>query len=1851
MIENTSDASNTANKSNTSDDPANLSATQKRALLAKLLRDKAQARESYVPISHNQKALWFLAQLAPESAAYNLLYSARITAEIDSTALQRAVEKIAVRYPQLTATFISRNGSKNGEPRQKLVSNGVIPFEQIKATSWSLEQLQHYLIEESNRPIDIERGPMLRIMLFKRSLDDYVLAFIAHHIAVDFWALDMLVDELSILYVGEKTGLDAPLAPVGPQHNEYVRWQSEMLAGAEGERHWQYWRETLKGELPVLSLPLDGPRPTKQTYKGASHYFAIDSQVTRQLRKLAQEERVTLFMLMLAAYYALLYRLTNQQDIIVGTPALGRSKSEWEHVIDYLANPVMTRGQLDAELTFKSLLEQVRQQVFNALEHQDFPFPLIVERLQPRRDPSYAAIYQTLFIWDRPAKHSLKDLLRGAQADTHSDFLQRANQESLSFEPFAYGQQGAQLDLALTIFEIDGELTADFRYNTDLFNAATVERFADYFQVILAGIVANAEQKVLELPLLSEKERLTMLVDWNDTQANYPQNLCLHEFIEVQASQVPDRTALLFEDRSLGYRELNEAANKLAHRLRTMGVGPDMLVGVCMERSLEMVVALLGVLKAGGAYVPLDPSYPEERLSYMLQDAQVSVLLTQARFVKHLPAIEKTLCLDAGWDADWPEATDNLSTEVQPRNLAYMIYTSGSTGRPKGVMNTHQGIVNRLYWMQQHYHLSVQDRVLQKTPFSFDVSVWEFFWPLLAGTTLVIARPGGHQNPTYLADLIAEQRITTLHFVPSMLQAFLQEPQLERCASLRRVICSGEALTRDLQDRFFAVFPRGVQLHNLYGPTEAAVDVTYWECQPADTATTVPIGRPIANTQIYIVNEALQPTPVGVAGELLIGGVNLARGYYQRPELTAEKFIRDPFSVVEDARVFRTADLARYRSDGAIEFLGRIDHQVKIRGFRIELGEIEAALSGHAAIKEAVVTAREDMPGNKRLIAYLVPHTSAVQPSIEALRAFLKTSLPDYMIPAAFMFMEAFPLSPNGKINRNVLPIPDSERPQLQAAYVAPRTPLERQLAEIWSRILDIDRIGVHDNYFDLGGASIQGLEIIAQANDAGIPLKTEMLFEFQTIAELAAAVTEHAPSQEPAAEQALQAQAVEDIAAMPASEAAQVHVGQSMPLPAFKNTIIESLGTYLPPKVVTSAEVLQDCRVPIQFPLDRLTGVRSRRMAGETEFSFDIARQAVEDCFKNSRYRPEDIDMIVCGNISRCNGPNFQFTFEPNTAIQLKQYFGMSNAIAFDVSNACTGLFTAINITDAFLKTGTIRRGLVVSGEYISHLILTAQKEIESYMDSRLACLTVGDAGAALILESSADQKVGFHEFEMYTVSRYSEACIGKATEREHGGAIMYTDAVTVSAVNMKQAVAHAGMVLERAQWPKNSFQHVIVHQTSKTTIKDAAREINRYFGEEVCDPDSVIYNIEERGNTATTTHMIAVMDFIRNGRIKTGDNAIFGITGSGATIGTAIYTFDDLPDRIRQREAGTHPQGARLRDMPQKVVEQSLIPTPNDALASTFGQVVGEETDKFIPRLPAMRRIQVESSGIVPADLKVAKNSLDLLEVAALNCLADSAYSKSDIDLLVYSGVYRDDFISEPAIAALLAGKLEMNDEIETQQDKKTFALDLFNSSLGTLDACYAAIGMMHARKITNALIVASEVENNRQLGVAGRVGIEETGSALILNESADGKTGFGQFMFKHFPEYAGAVSSHTVVRNGKMILDMQQDPELEQYYLRCIQETVREFLQREELDLTQVRVILPPQISSVFNVALAAGLHIGADKMVDVNGEHDLFTSSLPYALHHVRKQRLAKAGDIGLIISVGSGIQVGCATYYF
>jgi amino acid adenylation domain-containing protein len=938
------------------------------------------------------------------------------------------------------------------------------------------------LIEaELFRPFDLSTGPVIRATLVRMSDNDNVLLLVIHHIVTDVWSRGLLHRDLAAFFTEAVTGQAAALPPLPIQYADFAMWQRQWFQGEVLEEQLGYWRKQLAG-VPHLALPTDRPRPPVQTHAGERHEFLVNQTVTEALRRLGRENGGTLATTLLAAFTVLLAKYTGQTDLTVGSPIANRTQQEIDQLIGFFVNTLVMRTDLSGDPTFCEVLTRVHEGNLAAHEHQDLPFQRIVEELQPERDPSRNPLFQVLFaVQNTPFRElTLSGLIVTSMQTRNTP---------------------ARFDVECNIWEQGEELAVNLVYNTDLFASGTMERFGQHFKRVLEVVVEDPGQRLSQVQLLDEVEQHQLLVKWNTTTTAYPREQSITDLFEDQVVTSPEAVAVVYGEEQLTYGQLNIRANQLAHYLQRQGVGPETRVGVCLERSLNLVISLVAILKAGGAYVPLEPSYPVERLAYMLTDAQPSVLLTHQALLKDLPSYEGTLvCLDTAWPSLEKESPTALRHAITPNHLAYIIYTSGSTGRPKGAMNTHQGIGNRLQWMQATYHLPADARVVQKTPFSFDVSVWEFFWPLLTGASMVLARPGGHQDNAYLVELLAQQQVTTVHFVPSQLQVVL-EHGLVSCQSLQRVICSGEELPATLQVHFFARME--AELHNLYGPTEAAVDVTAWACHREDPHSRVSIGRPMANTTILLLDRFGHLVPVGVPGELYIGGCQLARGYLGRPDLTAEKFQPHPFSLDPGARLYRTGDRTRYREDGTIEFLGRLDQQVKLRGYRIELGEIEAMLSQHPAVQEAVVLCREDTPGEKQLVAYVT--TDGVPLDVPALRAALQGHLPGYMVPSAFVVLDILPLTPNGKINRKALPAPEEVDRITGMSYVAPRTPLEELVAAVWQEVLKVERIGIHDNFFELGGHSLLATRVIARLRNVlnlNIPLRS--LFDYPVIVELA---------------------------------------------------------------------------------------------------------------------------------------------------------------------------------------------------------------------------------------------------------------------------------------------------------------------------------------------------------------------------------------------------------------------------------------------------------------------------------------------------------------------------------------------------------------------------------------------------------------------------------------------------------------------------------------------------------------------------------------------------------------------------
>jgi amino acid adenylation domain-containing protein len=1009
-----------------------------------------------------------------------------IRSPLDVAVLRRALEALVRRHAILRIAV-----SDDGEsPVQRVVDAGLGVLDEVDASAWTDDDFRARLSESYLRPFDLEKGPVLRASLYRRGPAEHVVLLAVHHIATDAWSIGLMTSEWLTLYEALREGRPEPLAPLPARYADFVRWQDQMVAGAAGEEMLAYWRQQLRGPLPTLQLPTDRSRPAVPSFRGSERALWLEADVTLGLRALAQQHRTTLFTVLLAAYQVLLHRYSGQDDLLIGTPTAGRSRSEFEGIVGYFVNPVVMRGDLSGDPTFADLLRRTGAMVVDALRNADYPFPLLVQHLNPVREANRSPLFQAEF-----------NLVRITQLGRGGDVARPAAVSTvvlggLVVETMGLPQQAGQFDLSLDILDLDGPLMATLKYSTDLFEASTIERMAGHLETLLRGIVAKPTARISALPLLTRGER-EAFSGWNATGADLPE-ACVHELIAERAAAVPERVAVESGEGCLTFGELEARAERLGGVLRERGVGPGVLVGVYMERGLAMLAALLGVWKAGGAYVPLDPGFPAERLSYMVEDSGAALLLTQSGLSASLPTrAVPAIVVDEPAEEPGPGVARASGVRgAVPEDLAYVIYTSGSTGRPKGVAITHRALVNLLLSMGREPGLGEGDVLLSVTTLSFDIAALELYLPLLVGARVYVASREDALDGRRLIELLDQSRATVMQATPATWRMLI-EAGWEGTPGLR-VLCGGEALPRDLAE---AMLARAGEVWNVYGPTETTVWSSVERVGSGEGP--VSIGRPIANTQMWVLDGRLKPLPVGVSGELYIGGTGVARGYWGRAELTAEKFVPDAFAGQPGSRLYRTGDLARWLPDGRLECLGRIDHQVKVRGFRIELGEIEAALREQPRVRNAVVTVREDEPGSRRLVAYVVPEGDATGLEGE-LRPRLRTTLPEHMVPSTIVLLDSLPLTPNGKVDRKALPAPERQARASIREYVGPANAMEARISQLWAAVLGEPTVGVEDNFFDLGGTSFLLTRVVSRARKDGLEITPLDVFRFPTVRALA---------------------------------------------------------------------------------------------------------------------------------------------------------------------------------------------------------------------------------------------------------------------------------------------------------------------------------------------------------------------------------------------------------------------------------------------------------------------------------------------------------------------------------------------------------------------------------------------------------------------------------------------------------------------------------------------------------------------------------------------------------------------------
>ena len=1038
------------------------------------------SRDEDLPLSFAQQRMWFLYQMDSQNPAYNECPAIRLTGNLNIDILEQSLNAIIQRHEILRTTF----PMVEGKPIQKIAPFLKVNLLKVELKDLPIEKVEEIVAQELQKPFDLTQSPLLRFTLFDLGYEDYILVPVIHHIIIDGWSKGILFKELSSFYQALLSNSTASLPKLPIQYADFAVWQRQWLQGEVLANQLNYWKKQLAAAPPLLELPTDKPRPPIPSFRGSSICFKIDSDVTEKLKSLSQKSGVTLFMTLLATLNTLLFRYSSQKDILVGTPTANRNRQEIEPLIGFFVNTLVMRNSLEGNLSFSELLQQVRNVVLESYANQDVPFEQVVDGLQIERSLSYNPLFQVMFALQNTPLTAL-DI------------------PGLRVKSMAVENVRVKFDLTLILEEIETDqgtyLEGYWEYNGDLYTAERITRLMGHFQTLLKGIVKNPQQKVGELPLLTDPEKQQILVEWNQTQVPYQDHQCIHQLFEEQVAKNPDAVAVIYEQECLTYQQLNQKANQLAHYLQSLGIKTEELVGVCVERSPLIIIGILGILKAGAAYLPLDPSYPPNRLIYMVEDSGVSVVLTQEKLANtlQLENLQKVY-LDQDWPIISQQSSDPPVSETQAKNLAYVIYTSGSTGKPKGVLLAHKGVCNLATQQRKIFNIKAQSRVLQFASFSFDASVWEIFMALGSGATLVMGDSDSLLPGENLLNLLKKQKITIATLPPSALAVM----PTDELPDLQSLIVAGESSSADLLKKWC----QNRHVFNAYGPTESTVCTTIALIK--DPQEKPPIGKPLGNFQVYILDPCLNPVPIGINGELYIGGEGLAKGYLGQPELTNSKFISNPFNDDPASRLYKTGDIVRYLADGNIDFMGRIDHQIKIRGFRIELGEIETVLSQHPQVQEGIVIAREDELGVKRLSAYVIPVTQ--QLTRQELRQFLQDKLPNYMVPAFLMLLDSFPLTPNGKVDRRALPIPEIDLHELEN-YIAPSTDTETILAQIWQSVLGRERISIHDNFFELGGDSIIGIQIVAKANQAGLGITPKQLFSHQTIAQLAT-VTEKAP-------------------------------------------------------------------------------------------------------------------------------------------------------------------------------------------------------------------------------------------------------------------------------------------------------------------------------------------------------------------------------------------------------------------------------------------------------------------------------------------------------------------------------------------------------------------------------------------------------------------------------------------------------------------------------------------------------------------------------------------------------------------
>lgn len=1038
------------------------------------------------PASYAQQRLWILDQMVPGNFFYNLSAPIRLSFPVNSLVLKRSLNEIVQRHETLRTIFAEVDGQPFQVVRGDLELD--LPYHDIShLNNKERDEITTELINaDAKTSFDLAKGPLLRTTLIKCGPSDFIFLLTMHHIISDGWSRFIFFRELTSLYDQFAQGKPSHLPELPIQYADFAIWQREYLSEAVVKDHLDFWKEKLR-DMQMLNLPINKPRPILQSFQGSYELLEFSPELSEQVRNLAKKENNTLFMTLLAGFIGLLHRYTQQDDIVLGVPVANRNQTEIEHLIGFFVNSILIRTIIKKDASFIELLQAVKSESLEAYKHEDLPFEMLVEALHPERDLSRNPLFQVSF-----------------------QFLQFPTfpgQSPGTGSPFVGIDKGTSIfDLRVSFAEYNNIIGGEIEYSTDLFERESIQRMCDHFIRFMTSATAHSSMPIAEIDFLQQEENNLLISEWNNTKRNFKGSNLLHQLFEEQVKLTPHREAVIFRNTKLQFEELNGMANQLAHYILELGLKPGDYIGVYLERSEKMIISFLAILKCGCAYIPLDPSYPKDRIQMILEDAHMAGLITQHALSSNITHSNiQAIYIDEQWDMILSGNKNNLSLDIHNSSIAYVIYTSGSTGIPKGVMIPHAAICNHMLWMNELFPMEDQEIVMQRTPYSFDASVWEFYAPLISGGCLYIAEEEGNRDPGYLVEKIKKHSINVLQVVPSMLKLLLEHPDFDECISLKRVYCGGEPLPATSIQAFYRLLD--AQLYNLYGPTEATIDVSCWLCKINNESDHVLIGKPISNTSFFVLDDHMNPVPIGVPGELYIGGKGLARGYLNNPSMTALKFIPDPFNESPGERLYRTGDLVRYSADGNLEYIERTDHQIKLRGFRIEPGEIEFTIKSIPGIRDATVLVHKMENGEQQLVAFVVPQikinaSEAVNNFIASIRDFLQSKLPVFMVPAVIQIIETIPLKPNGKIDRQLLPVPTSHGNEMNTNYVAPSNQRESALADIWGKLLHIEKVGIHDHFFQqLGGNSLLATQMISRVRDRfKVKMPLQSIFKAPTI-------------------------------------------------------------------------------------------------------------------------------------------------------------------------------------------------------------------------------------------------------------------------------------------------------------------------------------------------------------------------------------------------------------------------------------------------------------------------------------------------------------------------------------------------------------------------------------------------------------------------------------------------------------------------------------------------------------------------------------------------------------------------------